>query len=416
VIKASALYIVIVIALVIALLCSSLIVAAYFYRAQYQRKFRYDLLQQNLGSGVNILLAETDRAYSAKKISLFGGGQDSVFLRSNFWGLYDIGIARAFIQADTLSKVFSMATKIDSAKWAALYLIDEDRPLSVSGNTEIKGSAFIPKAGIKEAYVDNMAYTGNKKLVQGVKKVSDKTLPTLNETRIGDIEALFTFKADRDSLLPNDSVERSFNDPVKVISLGKRTDLVTQKLSGYILIRSDTTVTIAANAQLNNIIVCARSINVQEGFKGTCQLFAADSIHIQKNCRFEYPSCIGILQFEASKTKSGPKIVIDAGTIISGTVFSYQKTASEAKPMISLGDHTTVNGQIYSQGILSYKKQIVINGGVFTNRFIYQSNYTMYENYLINTRLNSDQLSRYYLTSPLLPVSSTNYQVMQWLK
>jgi hypothetical protein len=54
--KASALYLVIVITLVIGVICSSLIVVAYFYREQYQRAFRYDALQNNLNSGINILI------------------------------------------------------------------------------------------------------------------------------------------------------------------------------------------------------------------------------------------------------------------------------------------------------------------------------------------------------------------------
>lgn len=77
-IKASALYIVIIMALVIALLCSSLIVAAYFYRAQYQQKFRYDQLANNVNSGITILLGTKDSVYSnGKTLSLFGGDADS---------------------------------------------------------------------------------------------------------------------------------------------------------------------------------------------------------------------------------------------------------------------------------------------------------------------------------------------------
>jgi hypothetical protein len=155
---------------------------------------------------------------------------------------------------------------------------------------------------------------------------------------------------------------------------------------------------------------------VQTGFKGTCQLFATDSIHIQKNCRFNYPSVIGVLQFNETTSKAAPKIVVDAGSVIGGVVFSYQKNKTEVRPLISLGDKVILTGQVYSQGILSYKKQIVINGSVFTSRFIYQSGYSMYENYLIDIKLNSTNLSGYFLTSDLLPVSSTKRSILQWLK
>src|SRR5258708_2870421 len=180
--KASALYIVIIIALVIGVLCSSLIVAAYFYKIQYQRKFRYDQLENNLSSGINILLASSDTTYAAgKTLSLFNNESDSVSLKRFAWGVYDIGTVKAFSQKDSLYKTFTIANVIDSSKWAALYLIDEDRPFSLSGKTTIRGDAYIPKAGVQQAYVDNKAYEGDKRLIIGTKHNSDKKLPTLDE-------------------------------------------------------------------------------------------------------------------------------------------------------------------------------------------------------------------------------------------
>jgi len=99
-IRASALYMVIVIALVIAVLCSSLIVVAYFYRSEYQRKFRYDQLENNLKSGINVLLASSDTAYSKQTtLSLFNGNADSVTLQKMDWGIYNIGMVKAFTQS-----------------------------------------------------------------------------------------------------------------------------------------------------------------------------------------------------------------------------------------------------------------------------------------------------------------------------
>jgi hypothetical protein len=172
--KASALYMVIIIALVIGVLCSSLIAAAYFYRLQYQKTFRYDRLQTNVGSGINILIANQDTSFREKRIGLFNNPTDSVILKKIFWGLFDVGISEAFIQTDTLNRIFSIANALDSTKWAALYLIDEDRPVSVSGKTIIRGDVYISKAGVKEAYVDGKSYQGDKKIIQGKTHTSDK--------------------------------------------------------------------------------------------------------------------------------------------------------------------------------------------------------------------------------------------------
>ena len=158
-IKASALYIVIVIALVIGILCASLVAVAYYFRAEVQQKFRYDQLRDNLSSGINILLTARDSAFQKEKtFSLFSGTNDSVTLQREAWGVYDICLAKAFVQKDTLYKTFMVANQIDSSKWAALYLLDEDRPVSVSGKTVINGDAYLPKAGIQQAYIANNAY------------------------------------------------------------------------------------------------------------------------------------------------------------------------------------------------------------------------------------------------------------------
>lgn len=416
-IRASALYIVIVITLVIAVICSSLIVAAFFYKEQYQRKFRFEQLTNNLQSGINVILTNDELAAS-KKVGLFEkDSQDSVLLKRITWGVYDIGIVRSYIQKDTLTRVFSMANKIDSLKWAALYLIDEDRPISVSGKTLIKGNAYVPKAGVKEAYVDNTAYLGNKKLVIGNQKNSAKALPALLQKRLSSIEYLFTLEQQSEStILKRDSFSNSFNSPLKFVNLKKQAFTISSKLNGNILIRSDTTITIDSSSRLDNVIVCAPSINVAEGFHGSCQLFATDSIHISKNSKFEYPSVIGVVQLKSANTKTPVKIIIDNGCRLNAIVFSYQKDKSEVLPIISVGEHTSITGQVYSQGIFNYKKNIEINGSVFTNRFIYQSSYTRFENYLIDVKLNSDKLSKYYLSSDLLPVASNKQRVLQWLK
>lgn len=51
-----------------------------------------------------------------------------------------------------------------------------------------------------------------------------------------------------------------------------------------------------------------------------------------------------------------------------------------------------------------------------TSRFLYKSEITIYENYLINITINSAALSRYYLTSDLTPVSGQQKKILQWLE
>jgi hypothetical protein len=416
-VKASAIYLVIIIALVIAIICSSLIAAAYFYRAQYQAKFRSDRLQNNLSSCVHLLLTSRDDAYlQSKTMSLFNNGDDSATLKKTTWGIYDVNVATVFKQRDTLFKVFTTAHGIDSSKWAAIYLIDEDRPLSVSGKTTINGTAYIPKAGVKPAYVDNKAYQGDKRLIIGQKHDSQRLLPPLNDSRLNLLKAFFN-SSDSSRSAITDTVKRSFRQSTYQVHFGKNAiTLKNISLSGNIILYSDTLLTIDSTASFSNILIFAKAILVKSGFRGNCQLFATDSIGIEKNCSLDYPSCLGLLRYQTPLIGFPAQINIGQNSRISGTVFSYEKEKSGLPAMISLGKNAVIKGQVYAQHIFQTSDNAEIDGSVFTGRFMYQSQFTRYENYLINLTINSGDLSSYYLTSELLPVAAKQKKVLQWLE
>ncbi len=415
-IKASALYIVIVIALVIAILCASLVAVAYYFRAEYQQKFRYDQLRDNLSSGINILLTARDSTYQKEKmLSLFSGTNDSVTLQREAWGVYDICFAKAFTQKDTLYKSFTIANQIDSSKWAALYVPDQDRPLSVSGKTAIVGDAFLPKAGIIEAYIYNKAYLGDKRVVIGRKLLSNKLIPPLDTVRLKQLSLSFSGAGNK--LSEKDSISCSFLHPTKVFDFGRKAATVKQiNLKGNIILRSDTTLVIDSTASLENILIFAPTIVVKSGFKGNCQLFATDSISVGARCQFAYPSALGIIRSSKGKTTFQPKISLDTGSTLAGQIFTYQSSAKGLQPLITIGKADTIRGFIYSQGTLEFKEKVVVGGGVMTSRFLYRSSFSLYENYLINVRLDANGLSPYYLASPITPIASKKKKILQWLE
>ncbi|WP_162996863.1 hypothetical protein [Mucilaginibacter kameinonensis] len=418
--RASALYMVIVVTLIIGVICSALIVTAFLYKSRYQAKFRTDQLQNNLGSGINILLNNRDSSYrEGRTISLFNGDADSVTLKKTNWGIFDVCAVSAFISRDTLYKTFSIASGIDSSKWAALYLIDEDRPVSVGGNTLIRGNAYIPKAGIRTAYVDNLAYTGDQNIIGGKTFDSERKLPVLSDTRLQQLQKQLTLRQPIAGLpADTENISRSFLKTSLVYSFGKQVKKIGNiGLKGNIILYSDTTLIIDSTAHLDNVLVFAKGISVKSGFHGCCQLFATDSISVERDCRFNYPSCLGVLRFSTGNTVGLPaKLAIGEQTVCEGLVFSYQKDDKQLAPVISLDKKSRVSGQIYSAGILNLRAETAIAGSTFTKRFLYQSEFTRYENYLINVNIDSRALSPYYLSSDLAPVAGSHKKILQWLE
>lgn len=419
-VKASALYIVIIIALVIGLLSAAIVATAYFYRQQYIEKLRYTQLQNNVFSGVNILLADKKYDnYENYTLSLFAQGKDTVALTKRNWGIFDLCISKAFIQQDTITKVFFVANTIDSAKWGALYIKDEDRSIGISGNTVITGKVFLPKAGLLKSYINGNGYTGSDKLVDGTIFESNKKLPELEMDRIRTLDSLYTPGAESDtSVLNADIVRTPFSRPARQFSLNKNEVIIKNKVfTGNIILRSDTNIIIDSTSRLDNIIVFARSIVVRSGFRGNCQLFARDSVRIEKNCTFQYPSCVGIVNLDPIKQVNGfpLKISIGENTMIFGSVFIYQKITSELIPMINIEKKAQISGLVYSPGFIKYNDEFKVCGSIFTRGFLIQKDNIFQENVLNNISISLPALSKYYLTSQLFPVSGKKKKVLQWL-
>jgi hypothetical protein len=409
---------VIIIAFIIALICSSFIVAAYFYQLSYQKKYRYDRLENNLESGVNLMLVRGNSGYlPSEKRGLFGNDVDSVIVGSSPWGAFDVATVRAYIQTDTLYKAFLTGNRIDSAKWSALYLTDEDRPMSVSGLTAIRGNVRIPKAGIRAAYVDNHAYKGDPKFVTGHIYNSERELPPLRGDRLKQITGMMNQPKSVNPFSLRDSVvTNSFMRATRSVYLKKADSLVNISLKGNLILYSDTTLVIDSSARISDVVIFAKSVIVRPGFKGRCQIFANDSIAVGSGATFLYPSSLGLIRKKTLHAEWPPKISIGERTRLSGLIFTYEKEKSSIPMFIQMGKKVLVNGQIYAQGIVSLKDSVKINGSVSCRRFLYQTSYTAYENYLINVSINSGALSPYYLTSDLIPVAGKKRGVLQWLE
>jgi hypothetical protein len=400
-------------------ICSSLVLSAYYYRLQYQRALRYTSLRDNLGSAINILIAGADTSYTKKAFSLFGMENDSVIINRIAWGAYDVATTQAFIQRDTLYKTFYLAYAVDSTKWGVLYLADNQRPLSLSGKTSIIGDAFLSPAGVNQAYVNNQAYSGDKKLISGHIRKSAQQLPALNTVRLQKLQNLILSGEGIDtSLIRSDSITNSFLSPVKTIRYGKRTATISHKnISGNVVILSDTSLTIDSTVVLNHTLIYAQSVNVKSGFRGNCQIFVKDTIGIGQNSYFDYPSCIGVIRFQGKAlVKTQARINFQNGCTFSGLVFTYEAANQANPPLIAMGKKVKIQGMVYSQGILKLQDNAEVDGMLMVNRFLYQTNYTQYENYIVNAQLNEQALSHYYLSSSIVPVVSNKRKILQWLE
>lgn len=411
--RAGALYFALISAFLIAVICASLVMVAAYYREAYLKELRAARLERNVGSMLDYTLARHNSFIEEKSmvVDLLGEGTDSVTLSTSQWGIFELSVISAFISKDTVKTSFliGLDTRMDAL---SLYLSDEDRPVLVSGDTRVVGNAAVPKSGMRKSYVENRPYSGDQ-LVYGKVLESSRTLPALKEEMIRSLQKELDRDISKMELLPSQNLNVPFPGKKKVFALPPSAH-ISGSLSGKITLYSDTTVLISREAKLDNVVVYAHSILLEEGFKGNCQLFARDSIIVGNKVVLHYPSVLGLVARE--KTVDQSRIIVGKDTDISGTLFSYEPKRSPLQTMISFSQNTKVKGEVYATGLIKLAKGVEIKGKTSCNRFVMQTPTTLYENFLVDVKLNRRARDRHYLTSCLFAPKEGKKGILKWLK
>lgn len=417
-IKAGALTLVLAISLIMLSFLAAMMTMQQYSRQHAAEWRKNTVLERNLHSATQLLFAKEFISYEDTAwIDLFGYGTDTVSIIKKPWGAYEVGVANSYLSHDTLSCAMVMGTPFSPQERYALYIANEDRPLSVSGNTIIKGDAYLPPAGIRKAYIEGKSYEGPDHPVDGKIHESNAVLPSLAPALLNYLQSFFdTGNLVEPFPLPvaGDSIHHSFLHPTLFIALQNPAALSGMNLNGNIVIVSDSTVTITANNALEDVLFFAPCIIVEEGFKGSVQLFAKDSILVGKNCLLDYPSAVGLIpgQDDPSVMEFSPYIHIDSASTVWGAVFAQSMDSGHFMSEIRIRPGATVYGQIHAEGLLEMRGSAI--GSTRCRRFKLQTPSTLYENFVLDATLNFKDLSPDYRGAPLLGSSGTR-TASKWL-
>lgn len=416
-VKAGALLYSLSIALLIGLLSSSLILYSYFIRISLQQNFDIVRLHINTNSAMQLLLATPENILfdNTTEIDLFGEGNDIVTLKRKLWGAFEIAVSNAVVGKFSSTRAAIIGATLHNDSKISLYLADEDKPLSLCGNTVIKGICYLPKAGVRRAYVEGQSFSGDK-LIDGEVKDSKRELPPINKTMIennlaylngkyNDFDSLAEFEKVRDSSI----IVHSFSQRTLLIGSKGKIILHNQNYSGNIIIASKEAVFIGSGCVLDNVIVYAPFIEVENNFIGSTQLFAIDSLFIGKNTKLKFPSVVGLI----SKGATDAKLLIGEGAESSGVVFAYREKNDTKIPFLfSIGKDAIIKGQVFSNGAVDLKGNI--HGNITCEKFILSTPSSVYENHLLNVTIDYSLLSPYFV-GVNLSSNSDNRKIVKWL-
>lgn len=407
---ASSLLITVVIALLIAIVCSSLLLLTYNNSAIDRAAKTDRLLKTDLRSAINMVLADTSLVMTGHRdiIDLFGRGMDTAIVEKENWGLFDVASITVTRHGQQRTRTFFFGPATDTPLDACLYLTQHSIPLYVAGNSMLTGDAYLPKGGIQPAYIDQRSFA-NAQPLSGTARTSGDSLPPIDPR-------LITHLSNRDSIgtqqsLPG-SLQRFFADSPVIIHIKNPVTLSEGAYRGHIVIISDSSIKAGPGATLEDVILEAPYIELENGFTGAIQAIATDSLVVNNNCHLGYPSCLTLAKRQGSSVQ--PVIRIADSCIIDGMVLSLAPAANDRiATYVEVGKGSTVTGYLYASGFLYLKG--AVQGVVLTDYFLYKSSSSVYQNYLVDARIDRTALSNYFV-GPHLFSSTRPNRIMQWVK
>lgn len=400
--KANALFITVAISMIVALMSGMLILSAYYNKTSILYNLKKERLVSNANSGINYILGDEAAVEygETKTIDLFESENDSVILNKNIWGVFEIASATAFKGKDSCSQTVLYGYSPDTILKSALYLADQNRALFLCGSTKVKGTCYLPEAGVKRAYIEGQGYI-NSDLIDGTEKRSKTSLTPLNEKLSNELVKNFIDSNDVvNELEIADTIQHSFSKPTIVIEIASSIFTLNNKVfSGNIIIKSKGKIIISPENKLQNIQIYASSIEVKERFRGAVQLFAQDSLVIEKNCKLDYPSALGIVKNRFRMFQQFIKIGEES--VVEGICIGFCPINDINKVKIAIAEKALVYGHIYCDGYVDVKGSIY--GHVTCGNFRLQTPSSTYDNHLLNATIDYTKLSSKFVGSALLP-------------
>jgi cytoskeletal protein CcmA (bactofilin family) len=416
--KAGALYYAILVSFLVALLSGFLMVNVWYHHYHTLILLQNQRLERNVNSALVLAIEKPDLLSTdqSQTIDLFNEGDDEVKLAKKQWGGFILLKSEAFWRTISFSKIELCGSDIFTDEPIALYLADKERYLSVSGNTLLKGNCYLPKLGIRRAYIEGMSFTGDE-LVHGKMEIAKSDLPGTDPSLTSQNLEYFgngNFPSDSmvsmAQLMKTDSLFNSFFNKTVVFYTDQWLTLSNKNITGNIRIVSSKGITLGSRTRLQDMMVYAPKIEVSSDFTGSAQLFAIDSIIIREGAHFLYPSLITLLNANIKV----PLIEIEKGCRISGDiVLLASKNSNDIQPECRLNENCVINGRVYCEGKLQMKG--TVNGSVYCNGFILRTPSSLYENHLLNAIIDFPALSTYDAGALFFKVSD-RYKAIKWLQ
>ncbi|OFY66104.1 MAG: hypothetical protein A3H98_11925 [Bacteroidetes bacterium RIFCSPLOWO2_02_FULL_36_8] len=392
----------------------SLILLAFYHRQDFYENYNRQIVLKNLESGVNLLLSDDiwNSQEDTLSVDLFNEGKDSAILKKRMWGLYKLGMVTSFRGKINYTKVFLAGSQ--AGKYA-LYLANQNTPLSLSGLTSIVGDVFIPKRGVKQAYIEGKSFEGNK-LINGAISESETEIPRLSEKLIEINHKIINneyFINISEQQLPNraGTIINSFLHLPLLYRHEGEVILKNIVVRGNIIIQSSDSIYVDSSAVLEDVWLIAPVVRIGNSFSGSVQIYATNKIIIDEKSKLNYPSSLCLIVNEVNKTEK--EIVLKRDVVFDGTLLAYSDQQQLIPPSVSLEKGCMFSGYIYVNGQADIKGSV--SGTVICSKIILKTSASVYENHLLDAIIDRGKLSPDFIVCPLM-INSGKPQIVKWMQ
>jgi hypothetical protein len=410
--RASALFIVLVVAFVVGAITSSIVFATFYYRLEVSDLLLYKKLNTNLNSVIAELKVMPEEQLRDSIVwDLYQEGEDSVCYTVKPWGVFEVAQVAAFFNAKRVQKTCMFGYTLGQESKAALCLSDSDRGLRLSGKTIIVGDCYLPQGVVKTSNVDGQFYQGPPKLVDGQIFKSPKTTVPLNEDMLKYLADLLKTKSDTYTLTDKDTaLINSFVHPTYCVDYQHGLLQALPQVKGNVILYSTKPIVLRKSQRLEDVIIVAPSVTVPEEYQGVLQIICTDSIVVKERVRLKYPSALILVKNKNTTPLAYISLFKDAE--VRGVVCAYSEFVNEEQVVVNIFKGATVHGQVYSNAHVNC--QGTVKGGIISRKLLLKTAVSINENCLLDATIDVSKRSPAFVGSKLLPVSKQR-GIVKWL-
>ena len=410
-----ALYLAIVIAFITSVLAFLFLLSRYYSYIEINTLKKQQELTDNVESALHLILQKPELIpfNEEQQLDIFNDGSRICKVQKKHWGLYQHAWAESGWKQLKYQRLALFGERIAGEGAKGLYLADHGHYLAVAGDTYLSGDCYLPKLGVRKAYIDGKSFK-YRDIVHGKTYTSQEKLPLLLEDWVKYVETeLFVTANDSmadENYLYTKNLNRSFR--IKTVRVYNENEIVLSgiNVSGNCIVQSAKKIFIRKDAEIENVICVAPIIEVEEDFKGTVQLFALDSILLQDNVTLQYPSALVVSGFGRSSVYTA----IPSGCNISGSVVLFTDSEEGTDVTLIIDENVVINGQVYCAGKVSHKG--VVNGSLYCDKLFLQTRQGYYENHLLDAKIDPLSLEPSFASGIILnEKTGTSNQVILWL-